>query len=58
MKRPRIGRGKQVRNRQLYHYLKLTAVEPLIIEMLWAETRVSAGALVALDDLPVVQTKI
>ena len=33
-------------------------VEPLSIESLWAEKRVFAGALGALDDSIVVQTKI
>ena len=33
-------------------------VGPVIIESLWAKKQVSTGALVALDDLLVVQTKI
>ena len=36
----------------------LNAVGPLIIESLWAKKRVSTGALRALDDPVVVQTKI
>ena len=36
----------------------LHTVGPLIIESLWAKKRVSTGALRALDDQPVVQTKI
>ena len=37
---------------------KLYTVGPLIIESLWAKKRVSTGALRALDNQPVVQTKI
>ena len=38
--------------------LILYTVGPLIIESLWAKKRVSTGALGALDDSLVVQTKI
>ena len=38
--------------------LEATTVGPLIIESFWAKKRVSTGALGALDDPLVVQTKI
>ena len=42
----------------LNHERTLTTVGPLIIESLWTKNRVSTGALGALDDPLVVQTKI
>ena len=38
--------------------LNIIAVGPLIIESLWEKKRVSTGALRALEDALVVQTKI
>ena len=42
----------------LFSMLTVSIVGPLIIEPLQAEKRVSTGAIGALDDLLVVQTKI